>query len=70
MRNAGCSGYMESLMLPRFRDIRVIIFSYPISWAITAAVHAVFLIFVRKRAFRKVHYRAAGSGAGSGIAAQ
>ena len=44
--------------------------SYPISWAVTAAVHTVFLIFVRKRAFRKVHYHAAGSGAGSGIAAQ
>ena len=39
-----------SLMLPRFRDIRVIIFSYPISWLITTGM---FLFYYKKGKWRR-----------------
>ena len=39
-----------SVMLPQFRDIRTIIFSYPISWLITTAM---FLVYYRKGKWRR-----------------
>ena len=50
-----------ALVFPIEHTPQALYISYPISWVLTAAVHFVFLIIVRKRAFRKVRYKAAGS---------